>query len=717
MSCMQIMGDYDVCMHCGWIESRAQAVETHLPVRTLLAQRYEIGKVVGFGGFGIIYSAWDNSLDRHVAIKEYFPKGLVNRMPGETVVITYSGSRLEQYKTGLSRFLAEARSMARFSEHENIVNVTDFYEENGTAYIVMEFLDGVSLKEYLKALDQPLEIEEAIEIIRPVCNALEDMHKSGMIHRDISPDNIFLTSDGRVKLIDFGAARLASGEKEETLSVILKQGFAPPEQYRTKSRQGPFTDVYALAATCYRMITGNTPRESVDRAVNDTLQPPLKLGIGISKESDRAIMRGLAIDPDLRFQTIREFLTALEGRKLVRYPAEERKRRRRKNRRIAALIISLVVLLAGSAAVYYLAFGQIIPTTLTIWLPEYKDSVSNTNMQKLFSEQKGASNSVVAAFQNAYPHVDVQVQWFPENEYETVVRDAAESGTLPDLFYTTYIDAELISATRPVDDVLDSILSDENLDLIGLDNYETYFPSGHVLPTGLDVYVIYENQNLSEDWGMEWPEETLALRRAIAELSAAYGEGMDYLVVPSENKFALVSALSNGNWSAADQYSSATAENVLHEYGALLREWNYVEAAFPQEKASSRTAEELGVEQESIGCILGAISDIRWVQSSLPGYYAVHEMEHMPAVYTGLFCLGANQNFNTANASERFMKLLYSNGAQVMLSAQSNCTLPLDRKAMDMYSSIHSDIGFLNSQTVAELTLFGESWYLLPEHS
>ena len=159
--------------------------------------------------------------------------------------------------------------MAKFSQHANIVNVYDYFEANNTAYIVMEYMDGISLKDYLKKMGGKVSPAAALEIIRPVMEALKAIHAEGVVHRDISPDNIFILKNGQVKVLDFGAARLSVGDEEKTLSVVLKPGYAPPEQYRSKSRQGPFTDIYALGATLYRMLTGMAPEESVDRLVDD----------------------------------------------------------------------------------------------------------------------------------------------------------------------------------------------------------------------------------------------------------------------------------------------------------------------------------------------------------------------------------------------------------------------------------------------------------------
>ena len=224
---------------------------------------------MGFGGFGITYRAWDRTLEKKVAIKEYYPNGIVNRVPAEKAVIIYSGSRADEFQNGKVRFLAEARHMARFNTHPHIVNVHEFFEENNTAYIVMEFLEGISYKQYIEDCGGRVDCGTAVGVAVSVLGALRELHKEKIIHRDVSPDNIFLVLDApgasqyRVKLIDFGAARFSSGDEEKTLSIILKPGYAPPEQYRNKSKQGPWTDIYAVGAVLYCAITGERPEESV----------------------------------------------------------------------------------------------------------------------------------------------------------------------------------------------------------------------------------------------------------------------------------------------------------------------------------------------------------------------------------------------------------------------------------------------------------------------
>ncbi len=265
--CMQCMKEYDgdKCPYCGYVNGSAECEHYYLPEGTLLAERYIIGKVLGHGGFGITYIGFDKKLGLRVAVKEYLPSEISTRALGETTVTTFSGDKHDAYVYGLGRFIDEAKTMAQFEAHPCIVAVKDYFEANKTAYIVMEYLDGITLGEYLKRSGGRISEEETLSIVQPIIDALKAVHGRGIIHRDISPDNIYILTNSQVKLLDFGAARHAMSEKSKSLSVVLKPGFAPPEQYYSRGKQGPWTDVYALGATMYRMLTGQNPPEAMER--------------------------------------------------------------------------------------------------------------------------------------------------------------------------------------------------------------------------------------------------------------------------------------------------------------------------------------------------------------------------------------------------------------------------------------------------------------------
>lgn len=313
MGCMEEFDEsLDTCPYCGYKRGTPPREAYHLSPETILSGRYIIGRVLGFGGFGVTYLAWDCVLEHKVAIKEYLPSDFSTRVPGETSVSIYDGELGEQFEAGLHSFVEEARRLAQFNHENGIVHIYDAFVENNTAYIVTEYLDGETLKDLL-VREGKIPYQQAIAYMLPVLRALQTVHDIGIIHRDIAPDNIFLTKDGSVKLIDFGASRYATTLHSKSLSVILKPGYAPEEQYRSRGIQGPYSDVYACCATLYRAITGKVPDDALERCANDTLVPPSKLGIEIPESVENAILNGLNTKAENRIQTAAELADALSG--------------------------------------------------------------------------------------------------------------------------------------------------------------------------------------------------------------------------------------------------------------------------------------------------------------------------------------------------------------------------------------------------------------------
>lgn len=268
--CLGCFSKYDekftVCPHCGYVEGTPVEEPLHMTPGTVLHQRYTIGKVLGFGGFGVTYIGWDTVLSIPVAIKEYLPSEFSTRMAGRTEVSVYSGNKADQFEQGLNRFVDEAKQLAKFQKEAGIVKVYDSFLENQTAYIIMEYLDGVTLTAYLEE-HGIMPMEQAVTLLLPVMQSLQQVHQGKIVHRDIAPDNIMITKDGTAKLIDFGAARYATTSHSRSLTVIIKEGYSPEEQYRSRGEQGPYTDVYAIAATLYKIVTGITPPDALERRV------------------------------------------------------------------------------------------------------------------------------------------------------------------------------------------------------------------------------------------------------------------------------------------------------------------------------------------------------------------------------------------------------------------------------------------------------------------
>ena len=311
MGCMRDKDEADLCSECGWREGTPPDSSAQLSPRAVLVEKYLIGMVLGQGGFGITYLAWDLLLNRKLAIKEYFPREICSRARDERTVQPLSQRSRQDFAYGLSKFVEEGQNLARFRDYPGIVSLFDFFENNGTAYLVMAYMEGMTFKQYLGKQGGKIGFDAALAILIPVMDALREVHRVGMLHRDISPDNIYLNQDRQVKILDFGATRYAMREQSNGLTVLFKPGYAPLEQYSSGGKQGPWTDVYAVGATFYRALSGKAPSEAPDRLAHDDLTPPSRLGISLPSKSESALLKALAVHWESRFQNIRDFQDSL----------------------------------------------------------------------------------------------------------------------------------------------------------------------------------------------------------------------------------------------------------------------------------------------------------------------------------------------------------------------------------------------------------------------
>lgn len=321
MGCMSILPNEEtVCPICGFDNESEQSLPQQLPLRTELKEKYIIGRVLGQGGFGITYIGWDKLLGIKVAIKEYYPDNCVSRDSTTGNVVPFTGQAEEAFSSGREKFLQEARVLAKFSGEASIVGVKDFFLEKGTAYIVMEYVDGETLKQVARARDGKFSSSDALNIMKPLFYSLSRVHEAGLLHRDISPDNIILQRDGTIKLLDFGSARQMSISGEVSNTINVKHGYAPEEQYRTRGEQGPWTDVYALCATLYKLTTGVTPTQSLERIMDDAiLTPPNELGADFLPVQETAILRGLSVHREDRQQSVDELFWELYDQTVSAY--------------------------------------------------------------------------------------------------------------------------------------------------------------------------------------------------------------------------------------------------------------------------------------------------------------------------------------------------------------------------------------------------------------
>ncbi|RJF95635.1 protein kinase domain-containing protein [Noviherbaspirillum saxi] len=284
-----------------------------LPVGTRVGE-FEIAGLVGKGGFGIVYLAYDCSLGRHVALKEYMPSGIASRSAGQNVTVT-SPRFTDVFNAGMKSFINEARLLARF-DSAALVKVHRFWEANGTAYMAMPFYEGITLKQAYQERKLVPDEQWIRTLLADLLDAVETIHGAHCLHRDIAPDNILLRTGGRPLLLDFGAARHVIGDMTHDLTAIVKPGFAPIEQYADIPglKQGPWTDIYALGAVIYYLIIGKAPPAAVARSVNDEMLPARKVGKGRYSESFLMIVdRALTVRPEQRIQSVQAWRQALAG--------------------------------------------------------------------------------------------------------------------------------------------------------------------------------------------------------------------------------------------------------------------------------------------------------------------------------------------------------------------------------------------------------------------
>ncbi|MBQ6877346.1 MAG: protein kinase [Oscillospiraceae bacterium] len=501
--CFKEKGEYDICPHCGFSSENDHRELFHLPLGAVLEKRYIIGRVIGFGGFGITYKAWDNELGMVVAIKEYYQGGLCTRTPGTNEVIVFSGKddKEDAYRSGLERFLYEAQNTAKFREHPYIVDVYNYFSANNTAYIVMEFLDGVGLDKYIKMAGGKLNYEDTITIMEPVMRAIEELHSKNILHRDISPDNIFITIDNRIKVIDFGAARFSNKDNESTLTAVLKPGYAPPEQYSSKGKQGAYTDVYALGATIYKTVTGTLPDESVDRQRKDEVKKPSEMGAELPLNAEKAIMKAMALKPGLRFQKVSDMRLAFMDKKEIDFPEIELKKRKKKRAIItgiaAAAMLMVVVIAVMLNEFITIEADKIKADTINMWVPSGEEYTTDE-----FDDVTMGFTSI-----EGNEKFTVNIVEVPSDEYEQKLVEAYGTNDFPDVFRG-------------------DLLSDETKAMVAapVDLYYTYFKFNMdqyhligensdmlkeemVIPISVKVPVLYANLGLLAKIGEEAPED------------------------------------------------------------------------------------------------------------------------------------------------------------------------------------------------------------------
>ena len=465
INCMQERRSPDgICEFCGFDVRTFELPRHHMRPFTILAGKYLIGDAIGEGGFGITYIGMDLNLEVKVAIKEYYPQGAAVRdcRTNDSTVWSYSKSTQVFFEEGREKFINEAKTIAKFRNVPEIVGVIDFFRENQTAYIVMEYLDGQTLKQYLKVKGGKIPADELLRMMKPLIASLGKLHAQGLIHRDISPDNIMIMKDGSIKILDFGGARDFVSQNGKSMSVLVKHGYAPEEQYRSRGDQGPWTDVYALCATMYRCITGKIPPEALDRLYEDELKPISSFGVNCPKCIEQAITKGLSVRKDGRYQSMEELYDALYKGK----PPKPPKPKNNKTKLIIAAVATAAVGIAVIAGVgikmkqpdeKVVAKEVVTPTPEPTSTPETKNSdeeivqtASGVNIIKQNATYYAMASVNVRSDCNAKDNIIGEV----EKGQELTSTGVSQDGEWIEIKYngqTGYIFASLVDTTKPTE--------------------------------------------------------------------------------------------------------------------------------------------------------------------------------------------------------------------------------------------------------------------------
>lgn len=683
-----------VCPHCRHTEGTPPKEIYHLYPGTILSGRYVIGTVLGFGGFGVTYKAWDNTLGTVVAVKEYYPTGLVQRVPGQKAVIVYEGSRRTEYYTGLNRFLDEARNMAKFSDNPNIVHVENFFEENETAYIVMEYLDGISLKGFLKQEHGKIDWETAVEIICSIIDALRALHKASILHRDISPDNIFLCDGGKIKLIDFGAARFSDEEKEVTRSIILKPGFAPPEQYQSKSKQGPWTDIYALSATLYRLVTGVLPDESVNRVVEDEVVDPVNIDNNIPDYLSKAIMKGMALNADLRFRNVDEFKEAIQNKTKVLDVKEELKHRKRK--RIIGIAAAVLVLLVGGLMViniYKNKKSQVIleEADVTIWL--CIDENENAD------EEKRMILDMSEKYLSDQGEVTIDVQCIPADEYNQRLEDAIATDDMPVLYESDAVSQQVLDNAIDVEEVFEYLEYGQD-EYYFLDNYKKELSGGKQMPMGFNVPVAFVRR------GNEASFDTIEIK-SYQQISADKEKG--YYIVPQY--YGMIINSFGGKYSYSDGLNVDDASKTMIKTIKSDMSKHGKNAGNPEQMIQSFA-------DGHITYYMASAKEFRRFNDDVAGLYEMRPIveDNLYGEFSDMWSIDGGASEEEIKAAELLLSYMLAEGPQKTMHIANKNSIPLNKAAYQQFVKNNGKYEIVNGY-LDKLTFYPDTQYQLKNTS
>lgn len=695
MSCMCSMGAFSVCPNCGWSYG-AEINDTYqLRAGTVLRGRYQIGKVKIQEAGTITYYAWDSGTMKRVEVREYYPASLARRVAGVPEVVTYDDQeRRARFNEGKKNFIRISGILRKLSPGPGIVNVLDCFEDNSTAYAVTEYLEGISLGAFVRQGFGSMTAADVLNIARPLCEALDFLHKKGLLIRSLNPDSIILTVDNRVKIANFDEAVHEKDKAKRILSPELYKGYMAPELRGKKAKASNRSDIYSLCSVLYYVLTGSNVTEQEITGSMGEIYSPASLGKLIPESMDLALMKGLASEPDLRFRSCAALFDALSGKVLVKTVASSRKSSRRK-KSVAVLAAALgTALVVSLFFVYSVVLGGIFDDDIEIWLPEFEDSQRSQSMHQIFDPYGAKVDSVCASFLEEHSNVGLSVEWIPEAEYRQRILSACADDALPELFYSFDMLPELEGRIKDVGPLLRYLSGRGNCGI--LERYAESFPEAAYLPTAMDLPVLYTNTALLRDAQLELPES--AALDTYMELLGVGAETAQRMAVHDSFAFVLDSDLTDG---------TASLPEALAE---LPVGFEQIERSFPQTSAGGDLRHDgLVYGSEELCCFVGSISRLSWVQQALPGYYGTGCLEDAALKFTGFFCI-SESTANKEKIAKDIVLRLFDKGTQVLLNISGSGLIPVEDQALAQYPDIYTDFDHIEEH-ISTGAVVGEEWY------
>ncbi len=718
MNCFNVKGKFEVCPHCGYVDGTPPEQPYCLAPGTVINHHFIVGTVIGIGGFGITYRCYDSVLGIMVAVKEFYPQGLVNRAPGSPVVNMIASDGGKKFQKQKTRFLMEARSIARFGKAKDIVNVFDYFEENQTAYIIMEYIDGLLLKQYMEK-QGAMPFGEALNVIMPIIEAVKKIHSMGIIHRDISPDNIFITDQNSIKLFDFGNAILSESKDSNRGEKVVKNGFSAPEQYRDSSEQGFFTDVYSVGAILYQLITGQKLPEATERERKDEVRSPLEMGISINSNADKAIMEALAVDPELRFQGIDQFEEALLNKRVAEYPKDKVRNRRRKKGWIIGSSVAACFCIVGGMMLAFMSSKNsskifTLPiedkTTITVWVEnedqkeQLDDLVENGFKQGSIPDQ---SNNTKLWKRYWKENEEVTVEVLVKEDMAEAISESSDEN-LPNMYITDHVPEDNKKNLVSIEKDVYAALNDQDYYCLDKETYGTEFPDYTELPTGLDTLMLYSLKLGESDTGKllitarnyqannsENHESTIKQSELIELFKKDYSEADKHdILTYDKNSVMLGAYLDDDKWITFVEKKKGSPEcGVLSSILSINKDAT---------KDDYKLSAPIGVSEDHYGNnIVAGAAFRRYLEKPENGpnctdafstRLVTSEEGSIPVIYSEKYAIRDTSDEDQINACKKLLYVMMIFGQENKVNPGLEMTFPISAEQLKNYTNTHKNM-------------------------